>query len=610
MKSFPDSLTLWLFLCVPLCAQESPSKERVAGNVSARFHSVAGISRPLVELPRHVPMKEGEVFLWADFQADPQKGVPLYLVNATNEARVFESQDNDLYFKLEYQDEKGVWRRAQAHLSSWCGNSYFSVSLPGRHYFEFMGYRPAKGTEKVVRYANPGQKLHSNEGLGVITEEDLWAVAHDSLTESEVPFEWRRAIDLKANSAPPDGPALVGKLEALRALSWLPRNEPLIEQMHAFHDWVKSSIPGPEGKTLLKEMDTFFKRVDEAKPARVELLRLCIRVLARKEKAVPEMSSDTAWHLLGLAFRSWENEPKAEMLEIPIDEWQAIIGPAEEYLKLHTDTTQARRVAAKVLSTAWIVDSVVPNQQLEDWLLSSSPSLRGIGAGALARRSQFARLVEIGRQRPGPEQIVILKALTRLAIGPDGHMKELDTVRRPGFSTGEADFWSHCASTMPLETATALWSYHFIHSRPPFDRLIHEPLRDFWKAEAVNSTKPHELPDQGYRHDLALNFLHSWRMEEDDEIFTALLNHGGYIEWESLQNDGVNVRVVTRKFPIREFAKNALLSRYRAVPGDLITEEVISKTPVPETEQQKPSQDIAPPITKRRVLIPQPEESR
>lgn len=610
MKCTIYFLIFWLVHGWPSEGQQLAYQERVAGNVSAQFRSVTGSSRPLVELPGHVPMKEGEVFLWADFQADPQKGVPLYLVNATNEARVFDSQDYDLYFKLEYQDEKGVWQRAQAHLSSGCGNSYFPVSLPGRHYFEFTGYRPAGGTEKVVRYASPRQKLHSNEGLGVITEEDLWAVAHDSLTEYEVPFEWRRAIDFKTDSPPPDGPALAGKLEALRALSWLPRNEPLIEQMRAFHDWVKSSIPGPEGEALLKEMDTFFKRVDEAKPARVELLRLCIRVLAQKEKAVPEMSSDTAWHLLGLAFHSWENEPKSEMFEIPIDEWQAIIGPAEEFLKLHTDTTQVRRVAAKVLSTAWILDSVVPNQQLEDWLLSSSPSLRGIGAGSLARRSQFARLVEIGRQRPGPEQIVILKALARLASRPDGHMTELKPLRQPDFSTGEADFWSHCASTMPLETATALWSYHFSHSRPPFNRLIHDPLRDFWKGEAVNSTKPHELPDHGYHHELALKFLHSWRMEEDDEIFTALLSHGGYIEQESLQNDGVNVRVVTRKFPIREFAKEALLSRYRAVPGDLITEEVISRTPVPETEQQKPSQGIPPPITKRRELIPQPQESR
>ncbi|MEI9892572.1 MAG: hypothetical protein WDN28_01280 [Chthoniobacter sp.] len=37
--------------------------------------------------------------------------MPLYLVNRTNEDRSFDSQDSDLYIKLEFKDAAGAWRR-------------------------------------------------------------------------------------------------------------------------------------------------------------------------------------------------------------------------------------------------------------------------------------------------------------------------------------------------------------------------------------------------------------------------------------------------------------------------------------------------------------------
>ncbi|MGV3658691.1 MAG: hypothetical protein ACO1TE_00855 [Prosthecobacter sp.] len=62
-----------------------------------------------------MPAPEGKVTLWADFAGADEGGhVPLYLVNQTDVPQPFDSQDGDVYIKLEYQDEAGRWRRPRA----------------------------------------------------------------------------------------------------------------------------------------------------------------------------------------------------------------------------------------------------------------------------------------------------------------------------------------------------------------------------------------------------------------------------------------------------------------------------------------------------------------
>ena len=63
-------------------------------NPSATFGSAPGIALPLVDLPKGVSAPGGKITLWTDFAAADENGVPLYVVNQTNKAQVFNSQDS------------------------------------------------------------------------------------------------------------------------------------------------------------------------------------------------------------------------------------------------------------------------------------------------------------------------------------------------------------------------------------------------------------------------------------------------------------------------------------------------------------------------------------
>ena len=104
-------------------------------------------------LPKHVVAPEGRLTLFADFGDIRGENIILYLVNRTSVPAQFEWQDGDIYVKLEFMNDQGVWTRAQAHRYSGCGTSYAAtpVLAPGR-YFKFLGYFPSEGEAKEVRY--------------------------------------------------------------------------------------------------------------------------------------------------------------------------------------------------------------------------------------------------------------------------------------------------------------------------------------------------------------------------------------------------------------------------------------------------------------------------
>jgi len=245
-----------------------------------------------------------------------------------------------------------------------------------------------------------------------------------------------------------------------------------------------------------------------------------------------------------------------------------MIAPAVALLK-QTKSNSEAGAAAAVLSASWIVDSLVKDDELVSWVLSNSERLRSIGAGMLAGRSQFKKLVEIGWRQPGPVQIMILRQLTKT--------DSPERVRQPDFSDKEHLFWEHCAQSMPVETANALWSYDFESGRNPFNRLIHDPLRDFFSKESAKATDEYVLSaDEEYRIRVALQMLASWQMEEDDVVMRALLKNRGYSMQESWNMKGQ--RVITKRFMLRDVARRALMKRGQPVPGDLKLEEVLSIT--------------------------------
>lgn len=93
-------------------------------------------------------------------------GAALYLVNTTGNAIQLQAQDSRLDIIPEAKDKKGEWKSIGYLPSSWCGNSYHTVTLGKDEYWKFE-VPVFKGTTKTkLRYVlllENGKKLYSNE---------------------------------------------------------------------------------------------------------------------------------------------------------------------------------------------------------------------------------------------------------------------------------------------------------------------------------------------------------------------------------------------------------------------------------------------------------------
>jgi hypothetical protein len=76
-------------------------------------------------------------------------GFRLLLVNRTGNTINIPSCDNRLAIVQQGLEGEGLWRPIEYLPSSWCGNSYYSVTLPSGHYWEFAAPR-YKGTIKTT----------------------------------------------------------------------------------------------------------------------------------------------------------------------------------------------------------------------------------------------------------------------------------------------------------------------------------------------------------------------------------------------------------------------------------------------------------------------------
>ena len=155
----------------------------------------AAQSTPLSKLPAHVKAPKGKLTLFADY-GDVRTGeVALYLVNRTGKKLSFESQDGQLYIKLEAREKDGTWARARGHMFSWCGNSYFMhPELPHDHFFLLRGQYLRKGESREVRYRFYGKNLVSNAGKGRIDPAEIKRCRADSFAARYGNFETVAAI--------------------------------------------------------------------------------------------------------------------------------------------------------------------------------------------------------------------------------------------------------------------------------------------------------------------------------------------------------------------------------------------------------------------------------
>ncbi len=106
----------------------------------------------------------------------------LYVKNYSKKAINFEAQDSRLYMKLQAKNKKGEWQDIEYLPGSWCGNSYHSVDLSPKAYWEFDLPIYTGEFETSIRaelsYVNPETNkeefIYSNEFSGSVNPGQFW----------------------------------------------------------------------------------------------------------------------------------------------------------------------------------------------------------------------------------------------------------------------------------------------------------------------------------------------------------------------------------------------------------------------------------------------------
>lgn len=146
---------------------------------------------PLDLLPENVPrLSKNILVLYSDYSKVWKNYILVYVINLSGDSVKFQSQDGDIYVKLEAEDKKSIqWVRAQHHSYSWCGNSYSTIVLPPKKFLVYRGMFPGEidGDETRIRFRlyQGSDSVVSNLGFGHVNAEmvkqakfDLMSIRH------------------------------------------------------------------------------------------------------------------------------------------------------------------------------------------------------------------------------------------------------------------------------------------------------------------------------------------------------------------------------------------------------------------------------------------------
>lgn len=114
------------------------------------------------------------------------KALTVYLANNTKRKIDFNAQDSRLYMKVQALNNKGEWVDIEYLPSSWCGNSYHTLTLEPKNYWTFLTpiYEGDFKTKFRIelKYIDPSDKqwdkkeitIYSNEYEGSINPGQFW----------------------------------------------------------------------------------------------------------------------------------------------------------------------------------------------------------------------------------------------------------------------------------------------------------------------------------------------------------------------------------------------------------------------------------------------------
>lgn len=177
------SIALPALLLQGSASSQTVDSSQVGSACRPAFYSTrAQNALPLRELPEHVYRRPGALSIYADFNSSGFGYVPVFLINATEDISI-PTQDRSVFLKLMVQESDKTWVRAQRHGFSWCGNSYYDMTLPARSYFEFRGYTSVapNAAKRTVRYELYSPYLVSNVGTAPVDPKEVEASPFDAI---------------------------------------------------------------------------------------------------------------------------------------------------------------------------------------------------------------------------------------------------------------------------------------------------------------------------------------------------------------------------------------------------------------------------------------------
>ena len=127
------------FMARAYFAASSPKSEGLGGNATSD-----NMPRPVATLDKTLRLVDDLQLLALDDQDtsfDKYDGFRVLAVNATNKPIEFNAQDSLLDIIHQAIDQSGKWADIEYMPRSWCGNSYHTLSLPAKSYWEFTAPR-------------------------------------------------------------------------------------------------------------------------------------------------------------------------------------------------------------------------------------------------------------------------------------------------------------------------------------------------------------------------------------------------------------------------------------------------------------------------------------
>ena len=528
---------------------------------SGLFQSGTSIQRPNAKLPAHIAAQiDGEgVSLIPDPEKAGDQGIPIYLVNHSPTAHSFDSQDNDLYIKLETRRPGEGWRRAQAHIASTCGNSYYPLKVdPGQHRTLF-GYQPPVGREATVRFAmHSPPSLVSRSFLARVSDQDIADARVDTLSLRGVPPTimeplWRLPSGLIPLLESGDIADLLAALSLWKQFGEIPRLSVLAEQLTTRLAELPKDDPGTSN--AIEQIERALEQPFHPQASPERLREYCLDYL--KSHEAPAASAPLYWATLNL----------------PLSTRQV---PAEERKEIYL--LAARHMIPAPFHDAEQVDELFSTTEL--WALldqSGQSRFRHPFWAALIRRQLETQVVaKLKTDRPADRRDVLRLLLN---VRRDG------LPRRPG--KDEQAMWLEEFEADPVVVAATLNRYldRTEANRPAFARLA-APARQFWIGQTKRSSASEvDFPLDGRSHDWeeALGFFRIIHPEFDEATWQRLSQFRGYhiSSFQRLDDSGW-AEIVEHQYAVRKAAKKTLRECGREIEITLPDKVFISESPQEE----------------------------